>query len=137
DRRRAVIDIVGEADRDDAAGLQGFAGDLGIGEKPFMLDRVAVGRLVEQAFEIGENQIGGAQGLADPRERRAGLRDIHQIDVADQDQGRHLEILLLRTYICYYYEWISNGTKQSAGPISSSMASILSMRSRCSPAASS
>jgi hypothetical protein len=65
-----------------------------------MLHRVPVGRLVEQAFEIGEDQIGGAQRLADPSEGHAGIREIHQIDIADQDQGGHLESLLPRTYIC-------------------------------------
>ena len=90
--RCAVVDVIREPDRGDAGALQGFAGDLGIGEKSLMLDGVPVGRLVEQAFEVGENEVSGAQGLADACERHAGILDIHQIDVADQDQGGHLRV---------------------------------------------
>ncbi len=72
DRGRAVIDVVGEPDRGDPAILQRLAGDLGVGEKALMLDRMAVRRLVEAAFEIGEDEVGRAQFLADPRERHAG-----------------------------------------------------------------
>jgi hypothetical protein len=50
-----------------------------------MLDRMPVGRLVEQAFEVGEDQIGSPQRLANPRERHPRVIDIHQIDVADQN----------------------------------------------------
>jgi hypothetical protein len=92
DGRCAVIDVVGEPDRGDPGTLQRPAGDVGIGEKALMLDRMPVGRVVKQAFEIGEHQIGAAQGLADLRERHAGILDIHQIDVADQDQGGHLRV---------------------------------------------
>jgi hypothetical protein len=84
-RRRAVIDVVGEADRGDAAGLQGLPRDFGIGEKSFMLDRMSIGRLVQQAFEVGEDQIGFAQCVADARERHPRVIDIHQIDVANQN----------------------------------------------------
>src|ERR1700730_1463877 len=101
----------------------------GSAKKPSCSTVCPSGRLVEQAFEISEDQIGAPEGISHARERHAGILDVHQVDVADQDQGRHLEILLLRTYIRYYYRWISNGTKPSAKPISSSMASTLSMRS--------
>jgi hypothetical protein len=110
DRRRAVIDVVGEPDRRDPALAQGSAGQFGIGEKALLLDRVAGRRVIETAFEVGEDEVGFAHLRPDAGERHSRIIDVHQIHVADEDQpGRHLEFLPCDTYICYYqsveFEW--------------------------------
>src|SRR5581483_5109039 len=88
DRCGSVIDVVGEADRGNCAVAKRGAGDLRIGEEAFVLDAVVGRRLVEAAFEIGENQVGRPQPRAHPGKRHARVVDIHQIDVAEQDQRR-------------------------------------------------
>ena len=61
----------------------------GIGEKPLMLDGMPLGRPVQTAFEIGEDEIGLAQFRPDQPERHGRVVDIHQIHVAEQDQRGH------------------------------------------------
>ncbi len=93
DRGRAVIDVVGEPDRGNPGDLECLPGNLRIGEKAFAFDRMGTRRLVETAFEIGEDQVGRAHLLTDPRKRHGRVRSIHQVHIADQDHRRHLECL--------------------------------------------
>jgi hypothetical protein len=58
-------------------------------EKPFVLDRMPLRRLIETAFEVGKHQIGGAQFRADLRKRHRWIVDIHQVHIADQDHRGH------------------------------------------------
>src|SRR5579862_7353688 len=88
DRRGAVIDIVGKADSRKPGELQRLAADGGVGEKTFLFDTMRSGRMIEQTFEIAENRVRFGKSLADPCERRGRIGDVHQVDVADQDQGR-------------------------------------------------
>ncbi len=100
DRGIAVIDVVGQPDGGNAGGPECRAGDLRVGEEAFLFDRVPVGRLVQNAFEVGEDEIGGAQFVADPGERHGGVVHVHQVHIADQDHRGHLEFSPVRTYIC-------------------------------------
>jgi hypothetical protein len=90
DRGRTVIDVVGETDRVKACQFQRLAGDGRIGEKALLLDAMPVGWMLEQAFEITEDGVGLGESALDPAKRHRRVVDIHQIDVANQDQrGGH------------------------------------------------
>ena len=84
-RLLAVVDVVGVTDRaipGDDEGLRG--GERGI--KTLALDRVPGGGLIEAGFQITEQHVGLPQRVLDQRERRLGIGDVHEIDVAGQHQ---------------------------------------------------
>ncbi len=89
----AVMHVVGDADRLDAAAPQRLAAEDRVGEKTFIADRVPACRHRQAAFEIAEHHVGLAQLVAHQGERHGGIGDIHEIDVAGQDHlGGHSEI---------------------------------------------
>ena len=84
-RLRAVVDVVGSADRMIPADNEGLGG----GErrvKAFVFHRVPGGRLVEAALQVAEQDIGLPQRLLDPREWHLRIGDVHEVDVTGQHQ---------------------------------------------------
>jgi hypothetical protein len=84
----AIVDVVGDADGVDAAMPQRLPTDLGIGEESFRGVRPRL-RQMQAAFQIAEHGIRRVQGIGDTAERHRGIGDVHQIDVAGQDQLAH------------------------------------------------
>jgi hypothetical protein len=85
DRFRAVVDVVGGADRVIPADDEGLGG----GERrveAFVFQRVLGGRFVEAALQISEQDVGVPQRLLDPRERHLRIDDVHEVDVAGQHE---------------------------------------------------
>ena len=72
DRGAAVIDVVRETDRGKPGELQRLAADRRVGEEPFLLDGVAVGRLVQQAFEVAVEDMAPANSSSSRANGTAG-----------------------------------------------------------------
>jgi hypothetical protein len=83
DRRCAVIDVIGDADRINARNFQRF-GRRKRGKESLAVERMRGVRLVETTFEIAEDEIGRLELRRDLRERSRRVRDIHQVDVAGE-----------------------------------------------------
>jgi hypothetical protein len=87
---RAVIHVVGNADGMNAGKPERLAADCPIGEKSFGEGGAIRRRQVEAAFQIAEHHVRRAQVTGDFPKRHLRIGDIHEIDVARQNQrARH------------------------------------------------
>jgi hypothetical protein len=102
DVRRAVIHVVGNADGMKAGKPERLAADCRIGEKSFREGGAIRRRQVEAAFQIAEHHVRRAQVTGDSPKRHLRIGDIHEIDVARQNQcARHTPTSNLRALATY------------------------------------
>ena len=102
DVRRAVIHVVGNADGMNAGKPERLAADCPIGEKSFREGGAIRRRQVEAAFQIAEHHVRRAQVTGDFPKRHLRIGDIHEIDVARQNQrARHTPTSNLRALATY------------------------------------
>ena len=85
-----VIDVVGEPDSCDPGFGQCRGRDIRIGEETLDVCRSFIEPRREATFEIGENQIGREQSILHTPERNMPVGDVHQVDIARDNQLEHL-----------------------------------------------
>ena len=119
---RSVVHVIGIAHGVEASELERFTGRRRSVEA-FVAGRALARRIIEAALQVGKPRVRLLERRGDARKGRAGIGDIHQVDVAGEHEGGAHTISVAR--------FLQLGTRDLTLLTASAGSDKLSGRSRC------